>query len=219
MGLLGSLSFPWQMGTMCDRTPSARLPGGPGRMRSRLGGVSGREGVGAPTPRAPSPQALSPHTPCERQKGMQRPGEGPGGAPERERRAGQALSLRTYGIVIAGGSGPAAQTGSPVGSQGPSQASVLHLQSPLISQNAEFKKVADRMWLPTAAAPRGGRSGRAAAPPARTRCSGQETNLFCFVSVLRTRRPSRPAAKAPAAAKNPSAARAGRGWGRMGGGR
>lgn len=48
------------------------------------------------------------------------------------------------------------------------------------------------MWLPTARAPGRGRQAgsRSAWPPfaERARCSGQETNLFCFVSVLRTHR-------------------------------
>lgn len=110
------------------------------------------------------------------------------------------LSLRpTYGIVIAGGSSPrsprrgagpgqARRTASPRASQAPPPASALHLQSSSISQNTKYKKVADRMWLPTARAPGRGRQAgsRAARAPLHRvrRCSGQETNLFCFVSVL-----------------------------------
>lgn len=65
---------------------------------------------------------------------------------------------------------------APPGQQGPTgpaealpPASALRLQSSSISQNTKYKKVADRMWLPTARAPgrgRGDRQGaRGVAPP------------------------------------------------------
>lgn len=80
---------------------------------------------------------------------------------------------QTYGIVIARGSGPAAPTAAPGqaagwagrsaslwAGPGPSPASALHLQPSSISQNTKYKKVADRMWLPTARAPGRGETGR-----------------------------------------------------------
>lgn len=89
----------------------------------------------------------------------------------------------------------------------------LHLQSSSISQNTKYKKE------PTGRGCRqpeplggGDRQGARCTPPraGSARCSGQETNLFCFVSVLRTHRDrTGRAAKAPAAAARRAR---GRGW-------
>lgn len=84
----------------------------------------------------------------------------------------------------------------PVGRPGPLPHSALHLQPSSISQNTKYKKVADRMWLPTARAPGRGRqagSRAAPAPPPHARPllrPGNQFILFCLCS-LNAQRPDR----------------------------
>lgn len=87
--------------------------------------------------------------------------------------------------------GRAGRSASLWAGRGPSPASALHLQPSSISQNTKYKKVADRMWLPTARAPGRGETGRephCAGPPSPCAPAAPARKPIYFVLSLFSKR-------------------------------